>query len=325
MEEGFCLGRKFFCLGRKAFCLGDGVLRSITIPASVKTIGSNAFDRCSGLQSITIPASVKTIGSSAFSECPGLQSITLWASSPSGYDSAPFANCTNLQKIYVLSDAVDTYKLNWPAYESKITAIANPAAVTANNVTGTFAGNWCTYYNSNANVQVDAATTIYTISATSGSTATLHEVPGKIIKAGQGVILKSTGISIELTYTSTAATDDDYTGNLLKGVNVDTPCETNVNYTLAIENGVFGLFKYSGTTLHANKAYLPASAITAAGVRGFAISYGDEATAIEKLENEARIEHEESAAAKYYNLSGQRVEQPTKGLYIRNGKKVVIK
>jgi hypothetical protein len=27
----------------------------------------------------------------------------------------------------------------------------------------------------------------------------------------------------------------------------------------------------------------------------------------------------------YYNLQGQRVENPTKGLYIRNGKKVVIK
>ena len=27
----------------------------------------------------------------------------------------------------------------------------------------------------------------------------------------------------------------------------------------------------------------------------------------------------------YYNLAGQRVAQPTKGLYIVNGKKVVIK
>lgn len=52
--------------------------------------------------------------------------------------------------------------------------------------------------------------------------------------------------------------------------------------------------------------------------RALALSFGDEATAISSIE-----------AAKadngYYNLSGQRVEKPTKGLYIVNGKKVIIK
>ena len=32
-----------------------------------------------------------------------------------------------------------------------------------------------------------------------------------------------------------------------------------------------------------------------------------------------------AADGKCYNLQGQRVEQPTKGLYIVNGKKVIVK
>ena len=33
----------------------------------------------------------------------------------------------------------------------------------------------------------------------------------------------------------------------------------------------------------------------------------------------------EDVRGEYYNLAGQRVAQPTKGLYIINGRKVVIK
>ena len=32
-----------------------------------------------------------------------------------------------------------------------------------------------------------------------------------------------------------------------------------------------------------------------------------------------------AARNEFYNLAGQRVEQPKKGLYIQNGKKVIIK
>ena len=42
---------------------------------SVTSIGSDAFQNCSGLTSVTIPNSVTSIGISAFSSCSGLTSV----------------------------------------------------------------------------------------------------------------------------------------------------------------------------------------------------------------------------------------------------------
>ena len=54
-------------IGRYAFY--DSHLTSVTIPDSVTSIGSGAFEDCWGLTSITIPDSVTSIGYDAFSAC----------------------------------------------------------------------------------------------------------------------------------------------------------------------------------------------------------------------------------------------------------------
>jgi len=54
------------------------------------------------------------------------------------------------------------------------------------------------------------------------------------------------------------------------------------------------------------------------GARGL---NGDGTTGIHSIEN-GKLEMENDV---YYNLQGQRVDKPTKGLYIKNGRKVVIK
>ncbi len=205
-------------------------------------------------------------------------------------------------------------------------------SVPTNAVTGTFAGNWCTYYNSSSNLQGDNNTTIYTINETSGTTATLHEVSGKIIKAGQGVILKSTG-NITLTYTSTAATDADYTGNLLAGVDVQTTISGSayadkVIYTLSKVGDDFGFFKYyaigdytDNTTLGANKAFLPLDA--AASARSFVFKLED-ATGVNE---ELRMKNEEWAGAQWYTIDGRKLsgKPSAKGVYIYNGKKIIVR
>ena len=50
-----------------------------------------------------------------------------------------------------------------------------------------------------------------------------------------------------------------------------------------------------------------------------AVNFDDDATGIEEIVNS------KLSNGKYYNLSGQRVANPTKGLYIINGKKVLVK
>lgn len=45
---------------------GQTLLKSITLPKSLKVIGSNVFERCENLTSITVPENVTTIGAYAF-------------------------------------------------------------------------------------------------------------------------------------------------------------------------------------------------------------------------------------------------------------------
>ena len=73
---------------------------SVSIPSSVKVIGSGAFSSCSSLSSIIIPNGVTEIGSSAFVSCTSLKSITIPSSVTKIYSSA-FSICTGLTEINV--------------------------------------------------------------------------------------------------------------------------------------------------------------------------------------------------------------------------------
>ena len=73
----------------------------------------------------------------------------------------------------------------------------------------------------------------------------------------------------------------------------------------------------SGVIIPAGKAYLYiATPPTSRDFLGFG---EDDTTGIESVEQAAKVDNQ------YFNLAGQRVAQPTKGLYIVNGKKVIIK
>jgi hypothetical protein len=89
-------------------------------------------------------------------------------------------------------------------------------------------------------------------------------------------------------------------------------------YVLGVEGGKATFLKIDGTaaTVPTDKAYLEFDEEIAAPMLSFD---GEGTTGIKVIDNgQLTIDN-------YYNLAGQRVAQPTKGLYIVNGKKVVIK
>ena len=85
-----------------------------------------------------------------------------------------------------------------------------------------------------------------------------------------------------------------------------------------------GKFWYSKgqTKMKAFRAYFEfadvLTSVEGASAPAFNIIFGGGTTNIKDIKAEQNDDF-------YYNLSGQRVEAPAKGLYIKNGKKVVIK
>ncbi len=84
-------------------------IRSISIPASVTYIGSNALCGCQNLESVTIPEHVETIGWGAFARCAELKTVTIPASVTS-IGEAAFVDCHSLAEILVAPEN--------PAYSS---------------------------------------------------------------------------------------------------------------------------------------------------------------------------------------------------------------
>src|SRR5436190_1169262 len=78
------------------FCLG---LTSVTIPASVTSIGDCAFEGCK-LTSVTIPASLTSIGYFTFANCTSLTNVTI-PDSVSSIGDVAFANCSRLTSVII--------------------------------------------------------------------------------------------------------------------------------------------------------------------------------------------------------------------------------
>ncbi|MBQ4387403.1 MAG: Ig domain-containing protein [Prevotella sp.] len=188
--------------------------------------------------------------------------------------------------------------------------VSNPTVTANEGATGEY---WATYYNGTTSFTADENTTVFQ-AALSGSSLTLTEVPNREIPATKAVILKSSSATITLTPASTTETLE---GNLLVGTATAITNPGNA-YVLNKKSDVVGFYKLSSTgTIGANKAYLTYSG--GAGAREFFLF--DEATGIEM----PTVEDNADADAVVYDLQGRRVAQPTKGLYIVNGKKVIIK
>ena len=180
---------------------------------------------------------------------------------------------------------------------------------------------WATYYNSAANMLADEGTTVYTAKLSGdGETLALTKVADRIIKKGQGVILKRSGKgSFLLTATSAAATDSYFASNVLTGVDASTAQATGLEYfVLGTGSNDLGFYKLSsGINLGSHKAFV----VLAAGghVRAMLLDDSQAAAIGEVTTTEA------TQPATYTDLLGRKVATPRKGIYMVNGKKTVVR
>lgn len=142
------------------------------------------------------------------------------------------------------------------------------------------------------------------------------------VPAGTALLVKTTsaGATVNVPVAATTPAAIGGTNKLLPGNGTAISYNAEAgDYYYILSNGEFRPANKS--VVATGKAYL--SLDNAAGARALSISFDDdedETTAIEGIETKKHMEN-----MKFYNLHGQQVEAPGKGLFIVNGKKVVVK
>ena len=159
-------------------------------------------------------------------------------------------------------------------------------------------------------VAIPANVKAYVVKEANSTSAKITAVENNI-PANTPVVLKAPAND----YTFNVADDnvDAINDNLLAVSTAETGNGVYVLYNGA--SGV-GFYLWSGGSLGAGRVYLPAIA----NAREF-IGLDSETTGISTVNSEAKSLFN----GEFFNMAGQRVAKPAKGLYIVNGKKVVIK
>lgn len=201
---------------------------------------------------------------------------------------------------------------------SAITLDATLPEITLNTLNNK---NYATYYLPFA-AKAPEGVTAYAGTINNGNVQ-LTEYANSVIPANKGVVLVS---DTKTTATFTLADASDVTAELandLTGVLTNTELSNVENRDqvriFSKKDNVAGFYKPNSniTTLAANKAYIMAPTNEGALVLNFA---GGEVTGI----NQATINATE-ANAPIYDLTGRRVAKAVKGIYVKNGKKFIVK
>lgn len=155
----------------------------------------------------------------------------------------------------------------------------------------------------------------YYVSA-KGTEATMTAIDAQAIPANQGVILTSESGAAATMVPAAGETAATITGNQL-GHSAGAAKTLTAGEGYILGNGTEGIAFYpcKAGSLPINKAYLLGNGESSAIVMNF----GNAVTGINTIAAPA------SAKAPIFDLSGRRVVKATKGLYIQNGKKVIVK
>ena len=298
------------------------------------------FSGCSSLTSLDLSkfdTSKVTTMAYMFNGCSNLKTIYVteengdWNKETVTTDTNMFSGCNNLVggagTIYEDSKIDKEYaRIEGPGYftckRDDVTVTFVEAAKDGDNY-------YATLYYSDRSLNVPEGVTAYAVTVDGALKMTEIE---SVIPAGTAVLLEATSTGEKTFSFTTWPTNVTVPENMLRGSDVEEtttgPDEGSYKfYKLTTNKEGANLGFYYGTTdggaftNGAHKAYLAVPAEAAVGgAKGFALN--GETDGIEAVVTaETDYEH-----ADVYTLSGQRVARPTTaGVYIVNGKKVVIK
>ena len=308
------------CDGGGTLILNEEVITDLVIPNTVTEIKSMAFCGCDDITSITIPESVKKIGSSALACYP--TAIICKSTTPPTCNSNSFTNVSKGIPVYVPAGSVDTYQAaeGWNGF-------ANIQAMLETVTIGQYgSGTYCSEYA----LDFSEVEGLKAYAATGYNHGTGVVTLTRVItaKAGMGLFLK--GEPGEYVVPVLESTDDNSL-NMLVG----TLEQTELNGLSS--DGLYANYKYTvvegekeplfhpfadGSTLSAGKAYLqiPLAWLPQGEARAISYRFDEGTTSID----EEQLANDNDLPAEIYDLMGRRVAVPQKGsLYIINNEKVI--
>ena len=196
----------------------------------------------------------------------------------------------------------ETCKVMW----IKVEIVNMPVSITDVNGYRTFSCNRALDF-------TDTDITAYIATANGANSITLSKVT--TIAANQGLFLSGSTDNIPVIETIDAPAT-----NLLKAGDDATHVTSGTTYCYVFANGTqgYGFYNLSvAKTVAKGKAYLEYTSSSAPDFIGIDL---ENPTGISTIQMNTTMSKDG-----IYNLSGQRVVSPSKGLYIMNGKKVIIK
>jgi len=229
-------------------------------------------------------------------------------------------------KVYVPIGQKDLYVEN-SAVSNSIGYIPLASTISPMTVEGYDDGYWGTIYTTGA-VSVPDNVSVYALSAVSedGSKGALTKVAeaGCVIPAGAYIISTADSIKRNLFIESDSTAIEISTANLLAGIEVDSLITNNDSLFYVFsdstenETGFFALASEDGHSINAQayKAFLP-------------LSGNSETKSITLMSDEAyagikEIGGSKTGSGRTYSPQGIEVKDATNGIYIRDGKKILV-
>ncbi len=350
-----CTSLTFVTIPNSVTSIGDDAfygctgLTSLTIPNSVTSIGNNAFYGCTGLTSVIIGSGVTSIGSWAFAKCPELADVYCLAEAvPSANSDAFEDSYPELSTLHVPAASIGEYRNQepWSKFKEIVSIKAGdipeeegaddpqddpedaPVITQAEIQLG--ATKMMAGYSFGETLDFSGVTNGKAWIAAGfvgGSKVMLMRV--NVVPANTGIIVTSDtpGAKITVPVSSERAY---YTNMLVPILEKQTIYPTQnidgVQYTFMGVGTISGTSQTGFVKIGASQSYGPNKSLlrvpteylsTAARSLDELEVVFDETAAIRNMQGAT----EQSAAI--YNLQGQRMSKPMKGLYIKNGKKYV--
>lgn len=309
----------------------DKSLKYVEFPATssatqpLTKVTEGMFQNCTSLPFITLPTTVTEIKTKAFDGCSSLKYVNILAASPATLGANAFPTTAG---VYVKPSKLSAYQANtaWNAYSPKDTyeqRLATKYASFDHDFPVSFVAK-----NGHEALEAYVGPSTYRVTQPTKVQKILKMIKVTSTAANEGVLLKG---EVGRTYTYQIAETDPglYTGNRVIGVREDTTLvqtesDGKSNWVLQSD---YKLHLVSNGTIKSGRAYVHETndGDTSFGAKGIYLSFAlDEeknTTGIDKVENKKADEENV-----YYTLSGVRVINPTeKGVYIKNGKKVIIR